>query len=270
MPTVNFETGQITFEAYQGPAEVSVGGCLWGPKKDRDFWAASRAGLVKPEELRAMTLLASLSDERRFRFYCLFGMYPAMGNVTKRVYMVRRFTTVLELDAGSPVGSWCILTGDRGFLPETDHVVTLKNVIEGEELAFRQTGNKFRWNHDPFHGRVTERGRFPNAFTTPFMESGHQHQDEDFRAGERARRAAGDASKAMHDRAVAAQKEAHARALEAARRWSIVPYQEPVRPRFLARDRQLLAQMLEPLQNFVGTQERQRSVSFRADGSLFS
>ena len=38
---------------------------------------------IAPEERRAMALLASITDERRFSLYCMTGHMPAMGNVTK-------------------------------------------------------------------------------------------------------------------------------------------------------------------------------------------
>lgn len=116
-------------------------GTLWGPSKDLDYWAARERDLVPPEERRAMALLASISDEHRFSLYCLTGQMPAMGNVTKRFYLIRRFDRVLELEDGRPYRSWCIGTPDRHEIPETDHVVTMKTLLEGEEMAFRETGN---------------------------------------------------------------------------------------------------------------------------------
>lgn len=115
---------------------------LWGPDKNLDYWKASRLGVVSPEERRAVALLASISDEGRFSFYCLSGQFPAMGNVTKRIYLIRRWTTVLELEDGQERASWCINTDDRLNVPPTDHVVVMKNLIEGSELAFREIGNE--------------------------------------------------------------------------------------------------------------------------------
>ena len=114
----------------------------WGERKDLDFWTARARGEVPAQEQRAMTLLASLSDEARFAFYARYGMYPALGNMSRRVYFVRRFATVMETSDGQPVASWCVVTHDRGTIPETDHVVALKNLIEGEEAAFREIGNR--------------------------------------------------------------------------------------------------------------------------------
>lgn len=116
-------------------------GMLWGPSKDLDYWTARQRNIISVEERRAMALLASISDERRFSLYCVSGFMPAMGNVTKKIYLIRRHERVLELEDGRPLKSWCIGTPDRNYIPETDHVVTMKTLIEGEELAFRETGN---------------------------------------------------------------------------------------------------------------------------------
>lgn len=137
---------------------------LWGKDRDLDYWSALEAGAVPDAEKRAMILLASMSDERRFSFYCLSGMFPAMGNVTKHIYLVRRWTTVLELEDGRPKASWCILAQDRQLAPESDHVVAMKNLLEGSELHFREVGNAFHYSEDPFRGRVNPQARFPNPY----------------------------------------------------------------------------------------------------------
>lgn len=137
---------------------------LWGKDRDLDYWSALEASAVPDAEKRAMILLASMSDERRFSFYCLSGMFPAMGNVTKRIYLVRRWTTVLELEDGRPRASWCILAQDRQLAPESDHVVAMKNLLEGSELHFREVGNAFHYSNDPFRGSVNPQASFPNPY----------------------------------------------------------------------------------------------------------
>ena len=122
---------------------------LWGPDKNLDYWHAIRLGVVAPEERRAVALLASLSDEQRFAFYCLSGQFPAMGNVSKRIYLIRRWTTILELEDGLERASWCINTDDRLNVPPSDHVVVMKNLIEGSELAFREIGNETLYYRRP-------------------------------------------------------------------------------------------------------------------------
>ena len=146
-------------------------GILWGPDRKLDYWAALRAGLVPDREKRAVSLLASIADERRLSYYLLSGLFPALGNATKRIYMVRRFHTVVELDDGVPAASWCILTQDRGSIPETDHVVAMKNIIEGEEMAFREVGNCFQPETDPFVGTVPLRSEFTNPYVNSAIGS---------------------------------------------------------------------------------------------------
>lgn len=137
---------------------------LWGKERQLDYWSALQADQVPDPERRAMGLLASMSDEKRFSFYCLSGMFPALGNVTKRMYMVRRWTTVLELEDGRPRASWCILAQDRQLAPETDHVVAMKNLLEGSEMYFREVGNAFHYSNDPFRGSVNPQTSFPNPY----------------------------------------------------------------------------------------------------------
>jgi hypothetical protein len=105
-----------------------------------------------------------MSDEKRFSFYCVSGMFPALGDMTKRTYLVRRWTTVLELEDGRPRASWCILAQDRQIAPETDHVVAMKNLVEGSELHFREVGNAFHYSNDPYRGRVDPQTSFPNPY----------------------------------------------------------------------------------------------------------
>lgn len=130
----------------------------WGPGKNLDYWTARAAGLVPPEERRAVSLLAEVSDEGRFALYCRIGMFPAMGNVTKRTYLIQRHVGVLELEDGRPHTSWCIHAPNRRSTPESDHVVGLKCLLEGEELTFRSTGNP------------SPRGTLPPDGVNPYRE----------------------------------------------------------------------------------------------------
>lgn len=135
---------------------------LWGKDQNLDFWTARAAGLVAEPEQRAVSLLAKHSDERRFSLYCRTGQMAAMGNMTKRIYLIRRFAGVLELNDGHPKASWCMNGGGRHRLPETDHVVAMKLMIEGEEYVFRTTGNP-----SPAH-RYKEEARFANPYESSF------------------------------------------------------------------------------------------------------
>jgi hypothetical protein len=122
-------------------------GVLWGPGRDLDYWSAVAAAEVNEPEARAVALLATTCDEARFSRYCLTGTLPALGNATKRTYLIRRHYTTLEMDDGRPVVSWCVMARDRHLVPETDHVVAMMSLIEGEEMAFRGLGNRL-WVDD--------------------------------------------------------------------------------------------------------------------------
>jgi hypothetical protein len=138
-------------------------GSLWGPSSNLDYWTAREAGLVAPEERRAVSLLAEICDEPRFALYCRMGSLPAMGNVTKRIYLIQRGSGVVELDDGVPVASWCIHAPNRRSLPESDHVAGMKVLLEGEERIFRATGNRSGW-YQSGDGRNAD-----NPYETPFL-----------------------------------------------------------------------------------------------------
>lgn len=117
---------------------------LWGPDKNLDFHSALRLGHVDKAEARAVELLEEVCDPYRASIYLYRGVFPAMGNVTKRMYLVRRkspHTEVIECEAGRPIKSYCISIAMGILVPPTDAVIALKNLIEGEELSFRRTGN---------------------------------------------------------------------------------------------------------------------------------
>jgi len=164
----NFDPGiylQLNPQNFQndGGAPIGpIGKHLWGPDRNLDFWTARAAGLVLEPERRAMKLLASECDEERFALYCHIGMIAALGNLTKHLYIVRRYTTVVELSDGRPIQGWCVVTRDRHVIPETDHVLALKSLIEGEEYSFRATGNRVGTP-------VIETGGIEDPYQRPFM-----------------------------------------------------------------------------------------------------
>src|SRR5579871_261788 len=140
---------------YAGFGQDSMsGGILWGPKRDLDYWTAREAGLVPEPERRAMKLFASECDEERFSLYCHLGTVAALGSMTRHIYIVRRYKTVVEVVDGQVVGGWCVVTRDRHVTPETDHVLTLKSLIEGEEYSFRDTGNSVSYGLE--EGKVSD------------------------------------------------------------------------------------------------------------------
>lgn len=115
----------------------------WGDSRDLDYWTALACGEVDEPEQRAVDLLRRTTDEERFGYYCQTGMLPVMGNVTGRIYLLQRGGQAIELEDGRVVASWCISIGPHATeIPGTDHVVVLRNMVEGEELDFLEIGNR--------------------------------------------------------------------------------------------------------------------------------
>lgn len=198
---------------------------LWGTDKALDFWTARASGQVPMEEQRAMQLLAKNTDERRFQIYCRTGAMPALGNMTKRLYMIRRHATILELEDGQPRTSWCMNGGNRYSLPETDHVVVMKALIEGEEYVFRTTGNPSQFFFGGHH-----QGPAKTVFESSFMgEDGGSRfcrQNEGFADAFEARSeaiAARDSMKREHESARFRQWMAQKARLELARHGRRLP-----------------------------------------------
>lgn len=135
-------------------------GVLWGA--GTDYWTALEMGLVPAPEQRAMTLLQNLCDEERVGIYCETGGLPAMGNITGNMYIINRRFGVDEMVDGRIVANYCIALVDEG-LPRTDNVIAIMTRIEGEEMSFLRTGNRFsrKWG--------TSRPRTYNPFVVPFM-----------------------------------------------------------------------------------------------------
>lgn len=172
----NTNTANITFGGQQlyvnnqqfAGVQMAGGGYqsnLWGPERDLDYWTARAAGLVPEPERRAMKLLASECDEERFSLYCHIGSIAALGNLTRHLYIVRRYCTVRETADGRDIQDWCVMTRDRHLIPETDHVLALKSVIEGEEYSFRATGNRVGWG--------TEGRHLPDPYRRSFLPESH-------------------------------------------------------------------------------------------------
>ena len=155
---------------YAGYGDSMPTGILWGPKRDLDYWTAREAGLVPEPERRAMKLFASECDEERFSLYCHLGTVAALGNMTRHLYIVRRYKTVVEVVDGQAVGGWCVVTRDRHVIPETDHVLTLKSLIEGEEYSFRDTGNAV--------GYDLQEGKVPDPYRQSFIRNEKQRRQE--------------------------------------------------------------------------------------------
>jgi hypothetical protein len=157
---------------------------MWGyPHCDMTFQEACARNdpqdmTVSAPERRAVALLATLCDPERVGRYLATGMLYARGNVTGTVFcLVRVSPKVVELDhRGVPVATWCIHAHKRGWnpnsysggttVPITDEVITLKNLIEGEEAVFRLTGNRTAYRP------VLTARQIPGAFAGRFPGDG--------------------------------------------------------------------------------------------------
>jgi hypothetical protein len=107
------------------------------------YFEADRLGLVPENERRAVSLLGSLCDPYRTGLYLTHGAMPAIGNATRRLYVVTRERKIYEFP--DPylryVVGWCLHITSSADSPSTDYVLAAKSLIEGEELSFRATAN---------------------------------------------------------------------------------------------------------------------------------
>ncbi len=112
----------------------------WGTGGAHDYWTAKKLGQVEASEDRAVGLLFELCDRHRATQYLSTGLMEAVGNITGHTYLVTRNERTKEIVGGRVAFKWCIHPGE--FMPPTDRVIGLKNMIEGEETLFRKTGNR--------------------------------------------------------------------------------------------------------------------------------
>lgn len=116
-------------------------GILWGDAGNFPFTKAIHRSYVSRQERRAVELLGSICDHERVLIYLQHGCLPVRGNLTGRTYLVWRRRRVSELRHGRVFVEWCIHL-NKNVYPETDNVVTLKNMLEGEEGEFLKIANK--------------------------------------------------------------------------------------------------------------------------------
>lgn len=143
----------------------------WGKEGKYAFREALERGQIPAEEVRAVQLLATISDPERLEFYLTTGVFPARGNLTGLTYLIRKGGGAYEVSGVDLVANWCIAVDDgpvgRAAVPPTDHVTALRTLIEGEEQAFRREGNRSTVRHTnpprPFFGR--------NVYGEPFCEA---------------------------------------------------------------------------------------------------
>ncbi len=107
---------------------------------DLDFITAHAASHVEDAEARAVDLLRQICDRERYDRYLQTGHLVCLGNLTHRLYVVRRRQRAEEYVDGEKIGEWCIHI-QHASGPPTDNVIALKNLIEGEEQLFRGIGN---------------------------------------------------------------------------------------------------------------------------------
>lgn len=144
---------------------------LWGHERNLDYWTALERGEVDDPERRAIALLRRYTDPERFGLYCVTGELAVRGNLTGTMYVLDRTGRVLELEDGREVATWCVYMDGHIEMPLTDNVLTLRAIIEGEELAFLRTGNR---SPGPSGGRF-QRGPATtfvgvrNPHTEPFL-----------------------------------------------------------------------------------------------------
>jgi hypothetical protein len=139
---------------------------LWGKSGTLDYHTALEKREVPGPEQRAMDLLRRHCDEYRFSLYCMTGHLPALGNVTRRIYLVLKSGGLLELVDGQPVAWWCFSVGPfDNSIPDTDHVSVVHSLVEGEEVAFMHTAD--RHTYQSFEGEL-ERGP---GVADPFVAS---------------------------------------------------------------------------------------------------
>lgn len=116
---------------------------LWGKSQSLDYWTALRLEEVTAPERKAVDLLLRVVDQYRAGLYLHTGTLPVMGNVTKLTYLALKSGGVLEVRRGRPVGWWCFSVGPYAAdIPDTDQVLSVRMVIEGEELAMYETGDR--------------------------------------------------------------------------------------------------------------------------------
>lgn len=120
---------------------------MWGELFDRSYADAIKyePDNVPESEARAVELLSSMLDSQRFGLYLATGLIYVRGNVTGLTYRIEHDyghgAGVFEMLDGRDVAYWCSMPAAKDE-PPTDHVVTVRAMLEGEELRFREIANR--------------------------------------------------------------------------------------------------------------------------------
>jgi hypothetical protein len=144
---------------------------LWGEAGDLDYWSALALGQVGGSERKAVDLLRRVVDEERAQLYLQTGMLPIMGNVTRRCYFALKSGGCLEMEDGVPVAWWCFSVGPYApDIPDTDQVLSVRMIVEGEELAMFTTGDRHPRGYHFTKHQMRRRFAVADPFAIAFMD----------------------------------------------------------------------------------------------------
>lgn len=155
---------------------------LWGASGDLDYWSALARGEVVGPEQKAVDLLRRVVDPARFHLYCMTGQLPIMGNVTRRCYFALKSGGALEMEDGVPVAWWCFSVGPYApDIPDTDQVLSVRMIVEGEELSMFTTGDRHPRGYH-FEKNKTRRGfGIVDPFVCEFVDRNGKRPDRDLK-----------------------------------------------------------------------------------------
>lgn len=160
---------------------------MWGELSDRSYADAIKyePDSVPESEARAIELLSSMLDSQRFGLYLATGLLYVRGNITGLTYRIEHGyghgAGVFEMLDGRDVAYWCSMPAASDE-PSTDHVVTVRAMLEGEELRFREIAN--RSSYAILRGRKAHynESKFKERFgIAPWLphEASFTHQDDE-------------------------------------------------------------------------------------------
>jgi hypothetical protein len=153
---------------------------LWGDSGDLDYWSALARGEVVGPEQKAVDLLRRIVDSERFHLYCMTGQLPIMGNITKRTYFALKSGGALEMEDGAPVAWWCFSVGPYApDIPDTDQVLSVRMIVEGEELSMFTTGDRHSSGYHLEKNRTRRGFAIIDPFVCDFIPRGAQRPDRD-------------------------------------------------------------------------------------------
>jgi hypothetical protein len=158
---------------------------LWGASGDLDYWSALARGEVAGPEQKAVDLLRRVVDPERFHLYCMTGQLPIMGNVTKRSYFALKSGGALEMEDGAAVAWWCFSVGPYApDIPDTDQVLSVRMIVEGEELSMFTTGDRHPRGYH-FEKNRTKRGfGIVDPFVCEFVDRKGKRPDRDLKTSD--------------------------------------------------------------------------------------